>query len=266
MNECSGKTFSGLSRFLIFLIILCFAPPAQAQPPSTPPPGMVYIPEGYFPMGQSAGKDNEKPLHFVYTPAYFIDKYEVSNAEYMKFVEATGHEKPIFWEDENLNPPDHPVVGVSWHDAMAYAKWKGRRLPTEAEWEKAARGNDGRLWPWGGKLDKGFFFYFVNIFGEDDNYKHTAPVNYYQSGVSPFGIFNMAGNVWEWCLDWYDENYYLLSPEINPQGPTESGTHKVLRGGSYLNNIDSVQVVRRSRNRPHIKNEIYGFRTALPAP
>lgn len=266
MNERSGKTFSGRRRFLLLLVILCFVAPAPAQSAPTPPPGMIYIPEGYFPMGQSAGRADEKPLHFVYTAAYFIDKHEVSNAEYMKFMEATEHEQPAFWEDENLNLPDHPVVGVNWHDAMAYSQWKGRRLPTEAEWEKAGRGSDGRLWPWGGKWDKGFFFYFVNIFGEDDNYKLTAPVNYYQSGVSPFGVFNMAGNVWEWCLDWYDKDFYKMSPEINPQGPLGPGTYKVLRGGSYLNNIDGVQAVRRARNRPNIKNKVYGFRTVLPIP
>ena len=182
----------------------------------------------------------------------------------MKFVEATHYEKPAFWQDELLNLPYYPVVGVSWRDAMAYAKWKGHRLPTEAEWEKSARGNDDRLWPWGQKFDKGFFFYYVNIFGEDDNYKKTAPVNYYQSGASPFGVLNMSGNVWEWCLDWYDKDFYRTSPEMDPQGPAGKGTYKVLRGGSYLNDIDGVQVVRRSRNRPRIKSEIYGFRTVLP--
>jgi formylglycine-generating enzyme required for sulfatase activity len=104
------------------------------------------------------------------------------------------------------------------------------------------------------------------VFGEEDNYKKTAPVNYYESGASPFGLLNMSGNVWEWCLDWYDKDFYRISSELNPQGPLSNGIYKVLRGGSYLNSIDGVQVVRRSRNRPHIKNEIYGFRTVLPMP
>lgn len=246
----------------LFAAILILSTPAWSQP--TPPPGMVYVPEGYFQMGTSSGKDDEKPMHFVYTSAYFIDKYEVTNAEYMEFVQATGHEKPKFWLDENFNPPEAAVVGVNWHDAMAYAKWKGRRLPTEAEWEKAARGNDDRLWPWGNKWDKGFVWYFVNIYGEEDNFRYTAPVNYYQSGVSPFGLFNVAGNVWEWCLDWYDKDYYRVSPEINPQGPEQSISMKVLRGGSWVNDIDNVQVVKRGRNFPQVKNEIYGFRTVLP--
>ena len=186
--------------------------------------------------------------------------------EYMDFTEATGYKKPVFWDDEILSLPHHPVVGVDWYDAMSYAKWKGHRLPTEAEWEKSARGNDDRLWPWGGKFDKGFFFYYVNIFGEDDNYKKTAPVKHYETGSSPFGLLNMSGNVWEWCLDWYDEFFYHTSPEIDPKGPLDKRTYKVLRGGSYLNSIDGVQVVRRSRNLPNIKNKIYGFRTVLPLP
>ena len=265
MNEDPGrKSTNFLSQFFLILFILYFSTPTHSQPNLITHPGMVYIPEGYFPMGNSSGDADQKPLHFVYTKAFFIDKHEVSNAEYMKFVEATHYKKPTFWEDETLNLPDHPVVGVSWKDAMAYAKWKGHRLPTEAEWEKSARGNDNRLWPWGGKFDKGNLFYFVNIFGEDDNYKKTAPVNYFQSGTSPFGVLNMSGNVWEWCLDWYDKDFYRISPEMDPQGPTNKRTYKVLRGGSYLNSIDGVQVVRRSRNRPHIKSDIYGFRTVLP--
>jgi len=267
MNQISGKqSMNFLSRLFPLFLILFFYTPAFGQTNTNSHPGMIYIPEGYFPMGTSSGREDQKPLHFVYTQAFFIDKYEVSNAEYMKFIEATQHTTPAFWDDKSLNLPSHPVVGVSWQDAMAYAKWKGRRLPTEAEWEKSARGNDNRLWPWGKKFDKGFFFYFVNIFGEDDNYKKTAPVNYYQSGSSPFGVLNMSGNVWEWCLDWYDEDFYRSSPEMDPQGPTEKKTYKVLRGGSYLNDIDGVQVVRRSRNHPYIKSQTYGFRTVLPLP
>lgn len=246
----------------VFLFPFLVPPGAFAIP--NPPPGMVYIPEGYFQMGTSSGKrEDAKPMHFVNTSAFFIDKYEVSNAEYSKFMLATNHAKPRYWDDKLFNKPEHPVVGVSWHDAMAYAKWKSRRLPTEAEWEKAARGNDGRLYPWGKKWDKGFFFFFVNIYGMDDKYSRTAPVDYYQSGVSPFGIFNMSGNVWEWCLDWYDPNYYRDSPEIDPMGP-EASKMKVLRGGSWVNTIESVKVVQRGRNFPHAKTSIYGFRTVLP--
>ena len=228
------------------------------------PEDMVYVSEGYFPMGTSSeGLDNEKPLHFVHTSAFFIDKYEVSNAHYKEFIQSTSYPEPKYWSDERFSKPDHPVVGVSWYDAMAYARWKGRRLPTEAEWEKAARGNDERLYPWGEKFDKGFFFYFVNIFGQDDNYPFTAPVSYYQSGVSPYGVFNMSGNVWEWCLDWYAKDYYRFSPEMNPEGP-ELSKMKILRGGSWVNDIDGVRVTRRARNDPKMKNEIIGFRTVLP--
>jgi iron(II)-dependent oxidoreductase len=263
----SRKTRRHFSPAVIILLIICvFFLPASVLAEPAPPPGMVYIPEGYFQMGASHGKDDEKPMHFVNTSAYFIDKYEVSNADYMEFVEATGHEKPKLWNDENFNAPEFPVVGISWHDAMAYAQWKGHRLPTEAEWEKAARGNDGRLWPWGNKLEKGFFTYFVNIFGDDDNYPRTAPVTYYESGASPFGLFNTAGNVWEWCLDWYDKDYYRASPEFDPQGPEGPKKSKVLRGGSWVNDLDGVQVIRRAHNFPHIQNEIYGFRTVLPLP
>tara|TARA_Y100001936_G_scaffold118412_1_gene115853 strand:- start:4591 stop:5391 length:801 start_codon:yes stop_codon:yes gene_type:complete len=264
MRLPSGITCMGFKKLLTLFIsaILFLFSSAQAQEKA--PAGMILIPEGYFQMGTFSGNNDEKPMHFVYTSSFYIDKYEVSNKDYQLFMEATGHPEPIFWDDPRFNDPEQPVVGVSWHDAMSYSKWKGRRLPTEAEWEKSARGNDGRLWPWGGKFDKGFFFFFVNIFGKNDNYSHTAPVNYYHSGVSPFGLYNVAGNVWEWCLDWYDKNYYKSSPEINPEGPRGPLKMKVLRGGSWVNSIEGVKVVKRAHNYPNIKNEIYGFRTVLP--
>lgn len=257
-----------LKKIPIRTLLLCLAliPAWVSFAWATPqtPPGMVYVPEGYFQMGHSASEaQDQKPMHFVYTSAYFIDKYEVSNAEYKKFIDATSHDKPRYWDDERFNPPDHPVVGVSWYDAMAYSRWKGRRLPTEAEWEKAARGNDGRLYPWGEKSALGTKLYYVNVFGMEDKFEFTAPVNYYASGASPFGALNMAGNTWEWCLDWYDRDYYRISPELDPEGP-DVQLMKVLRGGSWINNIDGVQATHRARNSPGIKNNIYGFRTVLP--
>tara|TARA_B100000686_G_scaffold168490_1_gene175868 strand:- start:128 stop:943 length:816 start_codon:yes stop_codon:yes gene_type:complete len=246
-----------------FLLILTTTFHAFSQP--TNPPGMTYIPEGYFQMGRSSGGEkDERPMHYVYTSAFYIGKYEVSNAEYRKFVEMTHHPKPPFWNDDRFNPPDFPVVGVNWNDAMAYARWRGGRLPTEAEWEKAARGVDGRLFPWGAKWDKGFFFYFVNVYGEDDNFAYTAPTTYYEGGASPFGLLNMSGNVWEWCLDGYSVDYYRNSPERNPEGP-KIFSMKVLRGGSWANDIDGAEVTRRARNFPNVRKEMYGFRIVIPA-
>lgn len=252
-----------LFLFLFFFSIIT-TPAFSATETPKPPPGMIFIPEGYFQMGTNSGDtDDQKPLHYVYTSAYFIDRQEVSNAQYKKFLNATGHSEPRFWEDTRFNQPDLPVVGVSWFDAMAYARWKGGRLPTEAEWEKAARGNDSRIYPWGAKWALGFHLYFLNVYGVEDNYEFTGPVDYFESGASPFGVLNMAGNVWEWCLDWYDENYYGISPELDPVGP-EKARMKVLRGGSWVNTLDDVTLTRRGRNFPYIKNSLYGFRIVLP--
>ncbi len=258
--------FHNLGMALLFFIISVFPVSTCSALSDTPapPPGMVYIPNGYAQVGDSSGPEDARPMHFVLTDAFFMDKYEVSNAEYSVFIAETGHVQPRFWNDERFNQPDQPVVGVSWEDAMAYAHWKGGRLPTEAEWEKAARGDDGRPYPWGRKWDKGSSFYFLNIFGEVDQYKHTAPVDYYQPSVSPYGVYNMAGNVWEWCLDWYDAEYYRTSPEINPAGPLKPLKMKALRGGSWINSIDAVKTFQRARNYPDVKNEIYGFRIVIP--
>ncbi|MBI4383909.1 MAG: formylglycine-generating enzyme family protein [Nitrospinae bacterium] len=250
----------------IFILLAGVSSPVHAGP-VVPPPGMAYVPEGYFQMGSASGADDEKPAHYVYTSAYFIDKYEVSNAQYKEFMKATGHPPPKFWEDERFNPPDFPAVGVSWHDAMAYARWKGRRLPTEAEWEKAARGKDGRLFPWGNQWDPGAQPFLANVFGKKDRYPLTAPVKSFEPGASPYGVLNMAGNVAEWCLDWYDPDYYLASPEINPEGPSgpPALNMKAVRGGSWVNGPDNARTFKRYRNDPNVKNNVYGFRTVLPA-
>ncbi|MBM3241214.1 formylglycine-generating enzyme family protein [Candidatus Poribacteria bacterium] len=208
------------------------ADPTQGTIAQNPIDGaeMVFIPEGEFIMGSDKSKDSlaygdELPQRKVYLDGYWIYKYEVTVAQYRKFCQETGRqmpEEPWEWQD------DHPIVNVSWYDSVAYCNWAGVELPTEAQWEKAARGTDGRIYPWGEKWDA----------SKCNNYntgpKQTTPVGSYPAGASPYGVLDMVGNVWEWCADWSDEEYYASAPNRNPQGPS-SGTYRVLRGGSWGN-------------------------------
>ena len=194
---------------------------------------MIFIPEGEFLMGSDKSKDNlayndELPQRKVYLDGYWIYKHEVTVARYRKFCQATGKQMPKSpgwgWQD------NHPILNVTWHDAVAYCKWAGVELPTEAQWEKAARGTDGRIYPWGDKWDA----------SKCNNYntgpKQTTPVGSYPQGDSPYGVMDMSGNVYEWCADWYDGKYYASAPNRNPQGPS-SGQTRVLRGGSWVHHI-----------------------------
>lgn len=214
---------------------ICFTGgPSTAQEEEYP--DMVFIPAGEFTMGENTHYDwtfllafniYDGPEHTVYLDDYYIDKNEVTNEQYRKFVEETGRRMPRCWNDVRFNQPDQPVNGVTWEDAVAYATWAGKRLPTEAEWEKAARGTDGRLWPWGNTFDK------EKCNAWESGIRRTTPLGSYEDGKSPYGCYNMAGNVWEWCADYYDQNYYYVSPEKNPKGP-DSGQQKVIRGGGFL--------------------------------
>jgi len=191
---------------------------------------MILIPAGEFMMGSDDGYNDEKPAHKVYLGAYYIDRYPVTNAEYKRFVDATGHRQPN-WKGGTYpaGKADHPVVRVSWEDATAYAQWAGKRLPTEAEWEKAARGVDGRRWPWGNEWGAG------RCNSQETGIGDTTPVGKYSpAGDSPYGSADMAGNVWEWVGDWYDDTYYASSPARNPMGPSHPVIpNRVVRGGAW---------------------------------
>ena len=204
---------------------------------------MVLIPEGWFIMGSNDGDEDERPVHKVHLDAFWIDKYEVTNTQFKKF--RSG------WRSHSDNA-DHPVVNVSWYDARDYCKWAGKRLPTEAEWEKAARGTDEKTYPWG-----------EGISSTKANYGsgETTPVGSYPAGVSPYGAYDMAGNVWEWVNDWYDEDYYQSSPSHNPRGPSYGDT-RVLRGGSWFNFTNYLRAAIRSFDNPSYTNFLIGFRCA----
>jgi formylglycine-generating enzyme required for sulfatase activity len=214
---------------------------ASTSPSGTKGGEMVRVPAGEFIMGSSpaqmeeglrlCGKNckrewfaNEVPQHRVYLDEFFIDKYEVTNDQYNQCVSA-GPCSPN-QKFDGFTDPQQPVVGVDWNQVDTYCKWVGKRLPTEAEWEKAARGTDGRTYPWGEGIDCSKANY------SDCKHGKTKNVGSYPSGESPYGAMDMAGNVWEWVADWYDANYYQNSPNRNPTGPT-SAEFRVHRGGSW---------------------------------
>ena len=220
---------------------------------------MRLIPAGEFEMGSNDGSDDEMPVHTVYVDAFYMDVYEVTVGQYKKFIKATGHRAPDWSNVSQCSPTDnHPIIYVSWDDAQAYCRWAGKRLPTEAEWEKAARGGlVDKQYPWGDKIDSTKANY-------NNNVGKTTPV-----GTNPengYGLHNMAGNVWEWCEDWYDANNYSSSSRKNPTGPA-SGLYRVVRGGSWDNDGDSLRAANRSNgSKPSNMNSYLGFRCGAVTP
>jgi serine/threonine-protein kinase len=222
---------------------------------------MVLVPAGPFEMGSSQGRENEQPLHEVTLAAFYIDQYEVTNALYRRCVEAGACQKPGCLETyEAKTKKNHPVVCVNWDQAKTYCEWRGGRLPTEAEWEKAARGTDGRMYPWGDAPPDGTLLNFINSKLFD-----TRSVGSYPKGVSFYGVYDMAGNVWEWVADWYDENYYSNSLPGNPPGPP-TADYKILRGGSWYSNDNNVRATYRNYLTPDGQTDDTGFRCATVMP
>jgi formylglycine-generating enzyme required for sulfatase activity len=254
---------------------------------------MVLVPAGTFKMGSRPGEggSNERPQRSVYLDTFYVDMHEVTNEQFRGFIEAGGYRDLNLWSGEgwawrsganvtepqywrsgeyNCGPryPRFPVVGVSWYEADAYARWAGKRLPTEAEWEKAARGTDGRKYPWGNEESDAGGVYRAN-FGQGpdhevwkrDGWEYSAPVGSLLRGASPYGARDMAGNVWEWTADLYSDAYYGSSPLSNPSGPA-SGVSRVLRGGSCFNGADNLRCASRGGFDPSTRSGNVGFRCA----
>lgn len=280
--------------WLSLVLLGACTPAPTAAPASSPGPTqsqatdgaeMMFVPAGQFLMGSpdadpKAG-DDETPLHSVYLDDYWIDRTEVTNAQYVQFLNALGghtgacggHDcaetqvedkySHILRQDGRymVEPgfEDHPATQVSWYGAQAYCAWAGARLPTEAEWEKAARGVDGRSYPWGDESPDCARAQYGDCGGM------TVPVDSLSAGSSPYGVLDMAGNVWEWVADWYDPAYYGSSPAENPPGP-HSGIRKVFRGGSWGYPSAFLRTSDRARNRPTYAGFNVGFRCAATIP
>jgi formylglycine-generating enzyme required for sulfatase activity len=273
-------------------------------------PDMVFVPAGPFIRGSLSPlqfqaivgnkEGDEQPVQSIYLDAFYIDITEVINMDFARFVEATGYVteaeqtgESLIWneagwqmqpgaqwrhpaglQDSIEGKNNHPVVQVTWNDAKAYCEWRGKRLLTEAEWEKAARGTDGRNFPWGNDFDPAR----VNYCDRDcedlpqhkddtgaDGFRRTAPVGSFPDGVSPYGALDMAGNVWEWVEDWYDPYYYEYSPATNPHGPIQLQSYKqskVVRGGSWTSESGYVRTTGRSYDPPDWRAYGVGIRCA----
>jgi len=265
---------------------------------------MVSVPAGDFTMGSRDFPDAQ-PVHKVHLDAFLIDKCEVTNAAFQKFIDAGGYTtqafwsaagwsarvsggwtQPAFWEtDEHhagMEWQDFPVAGVSWYEAEAYANFVGKRLPTEAEWEKAARGTDRRSYPWGDSLDGSRANHWLSgdpWEAEYTSFNGSTPVGFYDGRLhpdppfqtrdspSPYGAYDMAGNVWEWVKDRYQSKYYSVSPASNPQGPS-SGSARVVRGGAWDTYSSKYlrSAYRHYNNSPASRDPVIGFRCAKTLP
>jgi formylglycine-generating enzyme required for sulfatase activity len=253
----------------------------------------VFVPAGSFMMGSEDGEENERPVHEVTLDSFWIDKTEVTNAQFELFVATTGFQTTaereggghifsnndwVYIEGADWRHPQgpagninglgqHPVVLVSWDDAAAFCDWTDSRLPTEVQWEYAARGPESPVFPWGDAFDgeklnhcdRNCPFDWADQ-TVDDGYEFTAPVGTYSEGASWVGALDMAGNVWEWVNDWYDSEYYSNSPGENPSGPA-SGEYRVLRGGAW-SNVDFMRSANRDYDLPDLRYNYIGFRCA----
>jgi formylglycine-generating enzyme required for sulfatase activity len=244
---------------------------------------MVHVPAGDFYMGSrdsdDANADNdEKPMHSVHLDDFWIDQSEVTNEQFARFLNEEGNqeedgvswvnvedeESNIIYEEGQYRPrngyEDHPVTHVSWYGAQSYCQWAGKRLPTEAEWEKAARGTDGKIWPWGNDWDED------KVNAKDAGPGHTTAVGSYPDGASPYGCMDMAGNAWEWVADWYQRDYYQAAPDHNPQGPNQ-GASRSVRGGSWALPQGLNRCASRFGFLPWVRRDDLGFRCAsTPSP
>ncbi|MEZ5404220.1 MAG: formylglycine-generating enzyme family protein [Bryobacteraceae bacterium] len=245
----------------------------------------VYVPSGAFKMGDNFGdgEARERPVHAVEVDGFYIGKLEVTNGDWRKFRDDPAYEDPKLWPTGRPVPKDqipywsdprnhgggtpdsdpYPVLGVNWDAAVAYCNWLGiktgkkYRLPTEAEWEKAARGTDQRKYPWGNTIDHDHATYV-----KDSNFVTATKAGSYPGAPSPYGALDMAGNVMEWCQDWYSRDYYKSSPKKNPQGPA-AGAYRVLRGGTFFEDAFDLRSYRRSAAWPSFQAyRMVGFRPA----
>jgi len=248
------------------------APPVRVVvfPKSEPKPNPLrIIPAGVFVMGSDDGGIDEQPERRVFLSAYLIQQFEVTQGQYAEFVTVTGQRSPSIRKGmtgerradniESFNHPNQPVVRVSWNDANAFCQWRGMRLPTEAEWERAARGTDGREWPWG--FERPGPVPLANVSGDEDGGVYTAIVGTYPADLSPDGLYDMTGNAREWVADWYEELYYREAPLQNPAGP-DRGEMRTLRGGSWNDGALWGRTTARSKMFPDYRDTTIGFRCA----
>jgi formylglycine-generating enzyme required for sulfatase activity len=229
---------------------------AKAEP-AKPEVEMVEVPAGPFTMGSSQGKPEDGPPHEVDLPAFSIDKFEVTNADFAKFVEATGYQTDAEktgekgWRAYAEGKDNHPVVKVSWNDATAFCKWMGKRLPSEAEWEKAARGADKLTFPWGNDWDP------KKANAKAAGLRGTAAVGSFGAGASPYGAMDMAGNVWEWTADWFQPY-----PGNTSSDPYYGEKYKVTRGGAWFEDQAQCTTYNRNATSAEAANDDLGFRCA----
>ena len=242
------------SVLLAVAVAACGTPvptePEVVEEEVTTPAGTVHtqvlVPAGAFRMGANDGAADEAPEHEVYLYAYYIDKCEVTNAQFQAFVEHAGVPEPFYTGDELCNRPAQPVVGVDFPSAYAYCEWAGMRLPTEAEWEMAAGGADSRIYPWGNEEPDASRVCYGGTIGR------AADVGTKPGGASPYGAHDMAGNVWEWTLDFYQPDYYVRSPNVNPVNllggavdPSSDESDHTIRGGGWESTAERLRITAR---------------------